>query len=98
MATHSSDLPGKLHGQRSLAGYSPWGRKGVGYDLLHGRLFYHMWICRFVTINLLKSAVTLVYPYPHPNTLTGGVTLLLPVIHTMLLRSDSPRSQDNDNG
>ena len=26
-ATHSSILPGKFHGQRSLAGYSPWGRK-----------------------------------------------------------------------
>ena len=27
MATHSSLLPGKSHGQRSLVGYSPWGRK-----------------------------------------------------------------------
>ena len=27
MATHSSILPGKSHGQRSLAGCSPWGRK-----------------------------------------------------------------------
>ena len=28
MATHSSILlPGEFHGQRSLAGYSPWGRK-----------------------------------------------------------------------
>ena len=27
MATHSSTLPGKSHGQSSLAGYSPWGRK-----------------------------------------------------------------------
>ena len=26
-------LPGKSHGQRSLAGYSLWGRKGVGHDL-----------------------------------------------------------------
>ena len=26
MATHSSIL-GEIHGQRSLAGYSPWGRK-----------------------------------------------------------------------
>ena len=26
-------LPGKSHGPSSLAGYSPWGRKGVGYDL-----------------------------------------------------------------
>ena len=25
MATHSS--PGESHGQRSLAGYNPWGRK-----------------------------------------------------------------------
>ena len=24
-ATHSSILPGESHGQRSLAGYSPWG-------------------------------------------------------------------------
>ena len=27
MATHSSNLPGKFHGLRSLVGYSPWGRK-----------------------------------------------------------------------
>ena len=26
-------LPGKFHRQKSPAGYSPWGRKGVGYDL-----------------------------------------------------------------
>ena len=27
MAAHSSILPGESHGQRSLAGYNPWGRK-----------------------------------------------------------------------
>ena len=27
MATHSSILAWRNHGQRSLAGYSPWGRK-----------------------------------------------------------------------
>ena len=27
MATHSSTLAGKSRGQRSLAGYSPWGCK-----------------------------------------------------------------------
>ena len=27
MAIHSSFLPGKSHGQRSLVGYSPWGCK-----------------------------------------------------------------------
>ena len=26
-------LPGKSHGQKSLAGYSPWGRKRVGHNL-----------------------------------------------------------------
>ena len=31
MATHF--LPGKSHGQRSLAGYSPWGCKRIGWDL-----------------------------------------------------------------
>ena len=32
-ATHSSTLPGKSHGQRRLAGYSPWGCKRVRHDL-----------------------------------------------------------------
>jgi len=27
MATHSSILAGEFHGQRSLVGYSSWGRK-----------------------------------------------------------------------
>ena len=27
MATHCSVFPGESHGQRSLAGYSSWGRK-----------------------------------------------------------------------
>ena len=27
MATHSTILSGEFHGQRSLTGYSPWGRK-----------------------------------------------------------------------
>ena len=27
MATHLAFLPGKSHGQRNLAGYSPWGHK-----------------------------------------------------------------------
>ena len=26
-------LPGKSHGQRSLVGYSPWGRRRVRHDL-----------------------------------------------------------------
>ena len=34
MATHSSILAQGFHGQRSLACYSPWSRKGVGHDLV----------------------------------------------------------------
>ena len=33
VATHSSVLLGKSHGQRSLAGYIPWGHKRVGHYL-----------------------------------------------------------------
>ena len=31
MATHSRFLPGKSHGDSSLAGYSPYGHKTVGH-------------------------------------------------------------------
>ena len=34
VTTHSSILAWKSPGQRSLAGYSPWGRKRVGHDLV----------------------------------------------------------------
>ena len=34
VATHSSILPGKSHGQRSLAGYSPWGPKRAEHNLV----------------------------------------------------------------
>ena len=30
-------MPGKLHGQRSLVGYSAWGHKRVRYDLVTKR-------------------------------------------------------------
>ena len=33
MAGHSVFLPKIFHGERRLAGYSPWGRKRVRYDL-----------------------------------------------------------------
>ena len=34
MASHSSILPGKSHGQRNLEGYSPCGHKRVRHDLV----------------------------------------------------------------
>ena len=48
IATHSSILPGKSRGQRSLVGYSPWGR-GVGRDLVAKQWqagFYQGWFLR----------------------------------------------------
>ena len=34
MATHSSILAQKSHGQKNLAGYSPWGHKRVRHYLV----------------------------------------------------------------
>ena len=34
MPTHSSILAGKSHGQRNLAGYTPWGCKRVSFHAL----------------------------------------------------------------
>ena len=40
MATHSSTLPRKFHGWRSLVGYSPWGPKELDTtEQLHFMLF-----------------------------------------------------------
>ena len=50
MATHSSILPGKSHGQRSLAGYSPRRSQTVGHDralnlpLWNPLLARHSWV------------------------------------------------------
>ena len=33
--------PGKLHGQRSLVGYSPWGHKRVGHDWVRTHTHTH---------------------------------------------------------
>ena len=40
MATHSSILAGEIHGQRSLAGYSPWGHKES--DRIDGPISTHL--------------------------------------------------------
>ena len=42
MAAHSSILAWKIHGQRGLAGYSPWGRRRVRHNFTtkhHHQLF-----------------------------------------------------------
>ena len=42
MATHSSILAGKSHGQRSLVGYGPWGHKRVRYALASKQQQYNL--------------------------------------------------------
>ena len=46
MAIHSSTIAWKIHGQRSLAGYSPWGRKESDTT---ERLHFHFLIPQAVT-------------------------------------------------
>ena len=55
MAIHSWLLPGKSHGQRSLVGYSPWGRKELDTT---ERLHFH-----FLSLFL--------YPKPDTQELTN---------------------------
>ena len=47
-------LPGKFHGQRSPAGYSPWGLKGsdttVGEKAKHYKEFWDLTICGFIVV------------------------------------------------
>ena len=42
MATHSSVLAWRIHGQRSMAGYSPWGLQKVGHNLAT-KPYHHRW-------------------------------------------------------
>ena len=62
MAAHSSTLAWKIHGQRSLVGYSPWGRKELDMtERLHLTYVliklesYHVITC-FFTINMIILA------------------------------------------
>ena len=43
MATTPVFLPGEFHGQRSLAGYSPWGRKEL--DPTEHTLLPYLFLC-----------------------------------------------------
>ena len=46
-------LPGKSHGQRSLAAYSPWGHKRVSHDLATEQQQNHKYIFTFDCILLI---------------------------------------------
>ena len=54
MATHSSILAGKSHGQRSLVGYSPWGHREsymTEHPSIHG--------------NYMRSSISMCYMHTY---------------------------------
>ena len=52
-------LPGKSHGQRSLAGWSPWGRKRVGHDLaticIHKYIIFKLFLSEKINVDHLGA-------------------------------------------
>ena len=52
-------LPENIHGQKSLAGYSPWGRKEFGHNWAHTRMCTHTQWCQtkstFMRFSYLSS-------------------------------------------
>ena len=56
MATYSVFLPEKSHGQRSLVGYSPWGHKRGGHDLVtKQQIFLCIYICHIFIRSLVDG-------------------------------------------
>ena len=53
MTTHSSILLGESHGQRSLVGYSPWGRKEL--DMTEETWHAHTYLANVSPIKVLVS-------------------------------------------
>ena len=81
-------LPRKSHGQRSLAGYSPWGWKRVGHDLATSLsvLFKNVWQC--VQAHLLRSRMLTCTSISCVNTRESSLGM-----HVHLSSSWSPCSQ-----
>ena len=50
-------LPGELHGQRRLAGYSPWGHIYFLYIYTHIHTHTYIYIVTCISYNLLKSTI-----------------------------------------
>ena len=59
MATSLVFLPGELHGQRSLAGYSPWGCKELGMTERLTLSYFMVLPLRALTLKLLSLIKTI---------------------------------------
>ena len=54
-------FPGEPHGQRSLTGYSPWGRKRVGHDVATKQQLYSL------ALHHSSGACGLMFVFLHPQ-------------------------------
>ena len=60
---HSLTTAGELHGQRRLAGYSPWGHIYLLYIYIHIYVYIyiyihiHIYLVTCISYNLLKSTI-----------------------------------------
>ena len=70
MATHSSTLPGKFHGQRSLVGYSPWGHKESD---MTKRLHFHFSSKKCLLISWLQSLSTVILEPKNIKSVTASI-------------------------
>ena len=90
-------LPGKSHGQKSLVGYSPWGRKELDTtEWLHFHFLVSIWWCPCAELSLVlekrvcyDQCVLLAFALLH-FVLQGQTCLLLQVSLDFLLLHSNP--------
>ena len=74
-------LPGKLHGQRSLVGPSPWSHKELGAtEYTHTHTHTHTHIHTYIYTHILTHIHTDTQTHIHPHTYTHIYTHIY--IHT----------------
>ena len=64
MGTHSSILAWRIPGQKSLAGYSPWGRKESYMTEQHTHTHTHIHTVLGLQCNYTSSTTEVVYRFP----------------------------------
>ena len=91
-------LPGESHGQRSLAGYNPWGRQRVRHDLAIKQPLAKYHVCaKYFTcsISITRLGFTLsvsVSGKATGNTVSQGLDLELDQTPVLVLPVHSPQS------